>query len=152
LASNPPQLVNLIVLEIASFLAMTSSNKQKRYHQTAYMKKIFILTLLSTCILNAQKPKPKSQWVYENNNGKLIYKTTPTGDKIMDFSYAGYMGGGVALPIVPVKVMVKPSGEKDDTKTIQAAIDEVALMPCKMALEEQYYYLPEHSLALAHLP
>jgi hypothetical protein len=93
------------------------------------MKKIFILTLLSTCILNAQKPKPKSQWVYEGNNGKLVYKTTPTGDKIMDFSHAGYMGGGVALPIVPVKVTVKPSGEKDDTKTIHAAIDEVAAMP-----------------------
>jgi hypothetical protein len=95
------------------------------------MKKIFLLTLLSTCILNsiAQKPKPKSQWVYEGTNGKLVYKTTPIGDKIMDFSHAGYMGGGVALPIVPVKVTVKPSGEKDDTKLIQAAIDEVAAMP-----------------------
>jgi hypothetical protein len=94
------------------------------------MKKIFILiSTLLTLTSIAQKPKPKSQWVYQANNGKLVYKTTPTGDKIMDFSHAGYMGGGVALPIVPVRVSVKPSGEKDDTKTIQAAIDEVAAMP-----------------------
>jgi hypothetical protein len=118
------------------------------------MKRIFILTLLSSCILTsiAQKPKPQSQWVYESNNGKLVYKTTPTGDKIMDFSHAGYMGGGVALPIVPVKVTVKPSGEKDDTKNIQRLLMKWQQCLCKMALEEQYYYLPEHLLAPAHLP
>ncbi len=44
-----------------------------------------------------------SQWVYPGADGKLVYKTTPAGDRIMDFSYAGYMGGGVALPSVPVK-------------------------------------------------
>ena len=51
----------------------------------------------------------KSQWVYPGADGKLVYKTTPAGDRIMDFSYAGYMGGGVALPIVPVKRTVEPS-------------------------------------------
>ncbi len=47
----------------------------------------------------------------------------------MDFSSAGYMGGGVALPDVPVKVTVKPSGGQDDSAAIQAAIAEVAAMP-----------------------
>jgi hypothetical protein len=74
-------------------------------------------------------PKGKSQWVYRGRDGKLVYKKTPEGDKIMDFSYAGYMGGGVALPTVPVKVKVKPSGGDDDTKLIQSAINEVAAMP-----------------------
>ena len=72
---------------------------------------------------------PTSQWVYPGPDGKLVYKTTPAGDKIMDFSSAGYMGGGVALPDVPVKVTVKPSGGQDDTAAIQAAIAEVAAMP-----------------------
>jgi hypothetical protein len=55
---------------------------------------------------------------------------TPQGDRIMDFSTAGYMGGGVALPSnVPVKKTVKPSGAADETATIQAAINEVAAMP-----------------------
>src|SRR5580658_9284794 len=70
-----------------------------------------------------------SEWVYSGPDGKLAYKTTPAGDRIMDFSTAGYMGGGVALPTVPVKKTVQPSGGADDTATIQAAINEVAAMP-----------------------
>jgi len=95
------------------------------------MKKItaLLLSLLAAGIASAQKGK--SEWVYRGSDGKLVYKTTPAGDKIMDFSYAGYMGGGVALPVVPVKRLVKPSGTNDDTKIIQNAIDEVAAMPMK---------------------
>jgi hypothetical protein len=44
---------------------------------------------------------PKSEWVYPGPDGKLVYKMTPAGDRIMNFSHAGYMGGGVALPVVP---------------------------------------------------
>jgi hypothetical protein len=47
----------------------------------------------------------------------------------MDFSSAGYMGGGVALPNVPVKRTVKPSNKGDDAAAIQAAIDAVAALP-----------------------
>ncbi len=72
-----------------------------------------------------------SEWVYPGPDGKLEYKTTAVGDHIMDFSTAGYMGGGVALPSVPVVKTVQPSGGADDTATIQAAIDEVAAMPLK---------------------
>ncbi len=44
---------------------------------------------------------------------------------IPDFSYAGYLGGGVSLPTdIPVKVTVSPA-EGDDTRRIQAAIDLV---------------------------
>jgi hypothetical protein len=95
------------------------------------MKKItaLLLSLLTVGIASAQKGQ--SEWVYRGNNGKLVYKTTPAGDRIMDFSHAGYMGGGVALPVVPVKRLVKPSGTGDDTQLIQNAIDEVAAMPLK---------------------
>ena len=44
----------------------------------------------------------------------------------MDFSHAGYRGGGVALPVVPVKVTVGPPSSEDDTVAIQAAIDAVS--------------------------
>ena len=70
-----------------------------------------------------------SEWVHPGPDGKLVYKTTSTGDRIMDFSTAGYMGGGVALPDVPVKSTVQPSGKPDDTTTIQAALDAVAALP-----------------------
>jgi hypothetical protein len=90
------------------------------------MKKSILLILcgLIACSASAQK----SQWVYKGKDGKLAYKTTSMGDRIMDFSHAGYMGGGVALPMVAVKRTVKPSGG-DDTKQIQTAINEVAAMP-----------------------
>lgn len=70
----------------------------------------------------------KSQWVYFDANGKLSYRQTPAGDRIMDFSSAGYMGGGVKIPSVPVKATVSPSGG-DDTAAIQQAIDAVANAP-----------------------
>jgi hypothetical protein len=70
----------------------------------------------------------QSQWAYPGPDGRLEYKHTENGDRIMDFSYAGYHGGGVALPDVPVKATVKPSGG-DDTAVIQAAIDHVSALP-----------------------
>lgn len=76
----------------------------------------------------------ESAWARMGPAGKLVYQTTPAGDRIMDFSYAGYMGGGVALPDVPVKRTVSPAGgERDDTATIQAAIDEVSKLPADAA-------------------
>ena len=70
----------------------------------------------------------QSQWAHLGPKGKLVYTKTAKGDRIADFSYAGYEGGGVALPHVPVKRRVSPSGG-DDTEFIQQAIDEVAALP-----------------------
>jgi hypothetical protein len=50
------------------------------------------------------------------------------GDRIMDFSSAGYAGGGVELPSAPVKATIGPSGGDDDTPAIQDAISAVAKM------------------------
>ena len=72
----------------------------------------------------------RAAWVYADEGGKLVYKTTAAGDRIMDFSHAGYMGGGVALPTVPAMKTVQPSGA-DDTASIQAAVDAVAAMPLR---------------------
>ena len=74
-------------------------------------------------------PAAQSEWVRRGADGRLDYKTTPAGDRIMDFSYAGYMGGGVPLPDVPVVRTVKPSGRDDDTPIIQAAIDDIGKLP-----------------------
>ncbi|MGB7161292.1 MAG: hypothetical protein WBD40_24755 [Tepidisphaeraceae bacterium] len=63
-------------------------------------------------------------------DGKLAYAPDPRGNAILDYSYAGYGGGGVSLPDVPVKVTLKPDPQsKDDSPRIQAAIDEVSKMP-----------------------
>jgi hypothetical protein len=70
----------------------------------------------------------KSKWVSFDAHGKLAYATTPRGDRIADFSNAGYAGGGVAIPHAPVAKTLSPSGG-DDTAAIQAAIDAVSHAP-----------------------
>ena len=97
---------------------------------------IFISSLiLGGCFLSScgQSPdnSPKSEWVYHDLKGKLVYKKDARGNRIMDFSHAGYMGGGVALPDVPVKATVHPPADPqaDCTELIQEAIDRVSAMP-----------------------
>ncbi len=71
-----------------------------------------------------------SEWIFKDKNGKLQYKLTDKGDRIMDFSHAGYMGGGVVIPDVPVVITITPSGS-DDAESIQKAVNEVSVMPIK---------------------
>lgn len=86
---------------------------------------VLLLSLLDPLSADDSPAALEHQWVVLNDAGKLEYKTTPKGDRIVDFSYAGYMGGGVAIPRLPVKKEVAPSGG-DDAEAIQAAVDEVA--------------------------
>jgi hypothetical protein len=46
----------------------------------------------------------------------------------IDFSYAGYGGGGVAIPAARAVISVRPTGG-DDTQLLQQALDHVAAMP-----------------------
>ncbi len=87
---------------------------------------ILLLTGLSPA-LYSQTTGNKSEWVYPGEKGKLQYKTLPAGDRIIDFSYAGYMGGGVRIPDVPVKILLSPTSG-DNSDAIQRAIDEVSEM------------------------
>ena len=84
---------------------------------------VLLLTLLGASAANAEQ----NHWVSLGPGGKLVYAQTTAGDRIADFSYAGYQGGGVALPHVPAKRTVSPSGG-DDTAAIQHAIDEVSAL------------------------
>lgn len=42
-----------------------------------------------------------------DSSGHLVYRRLPKGDQIIDFSYAGYMGGGVPLPNVPIALSLQ---------------------------------------------
>ncbi|MBE7019956.1 MAG: hypothetical protein E7411_00790 [Ruminococcaceae bacterium] len=61
-------------------------------------------------------------------NDKLFYKAyNEEGDKLSDFSYAGYYAGDIELPEtkdLPVVSEISPTGTEDDTSHIQAAIDK----------------------------
>jgi hypothetical protein len=78
--------------------------------------------LVSAAALGAQG---KSQWVYPGAKGRLQYAADARGNRIMDFSHAGYKGGGVRIPDVRAARTVKPA-EGDNTAQIQAAIDDVS--------------------------
>jgi hypothetical protein len=63
-------------------------------------------------------------------DGKRIYGSDAKGNTIPDFSYAGYMGGGVRIPDAPVRVTLGTDAQgTDDARRIQAAIDRVASQP-----------------------
>jgi hypothetical protein len=58
----------------------------------------------------------------------LVYTPDARGNRIPDFSHAGYRGGGRALPDVPVRLVVGPGGGRDGAR-IQAALEAVARLP-----------------------
>jgi hypothetical protein len=62
-------------------------------------------------------------------NGKLAYGQDASGNRIPDYSYAGYQGGGVPLPSVASKVTVPAPSGGDDTTAIQNAINQVSALP-----------------------
>ena len=87
--------------------------------------------LLASLAANAQatnKTDLHPGWVGVAADQKLRYRTTDNGDRILDFSHAGYGGGGIKLPFAPVRKEVSPSGG-DDSSALQAAIDAVSAMP-----------------------
>lgn len=80
-------------------------------------------------VLNSSSiPRWNSLIVHPGNDGKLRYIPDYRGNHIPDFSTAGYKGGGVAIPDVPVLLTLEPS-TGDDTQRIQDAIDHIASLP-----------------------
>lgn len=69
----------------------------------------------------------QSQIVYLNETGKLIYVPDYKGNRIIDFSNAGYGGGGVPLPDVPTVITIEPV-EGDNTAHIQHALDRISAL------------------------
>jgi len=76
--------------------------------------------LLAAATLLAQS---RSEWVWLADDHRLHYKTDPRGNRIMDFSSAGYHSGGVALPTIPVARRLTPASG-DNTAQIQSALDD----------------------------
>jgi hypothetical protein len=80
----------------------------------------FLAFIVISAALFAQA---RSDWAYLGDDHRLHYKTDARGNRIMDFSAAGYRGGGVALPTVAVARRITPV-PGDNTAQIQAALDE----------------------------
>jgi hypothetical protein len=90
------------------------------------------LLVLAFCLTSHSdtEKRPFSRLAIPGPDGKLTYPPfTERGDRLPDFSWCGYRGGGVALPRLPVKVTLEPVPEGDDHKRIQQALDTVAALP-----------------------
>ncbi len=77
-----------------------------------------------------QKNINLSQWARPGAGGELVYARDRWGNRIPDYSYAGYMRGEAPIPMVPVKITVADDADDaDDTARIQRAIDKLSKMP-----------------------
>jgi hypothetical protein len=89
---------------------------------------VLLMFFITGLTVLAQDIPPTTTLVYPGTDGKLIYVSDSLGNKIPDFSNAGYKGGGVAIPYVANKVTVWPI-TGDNSANIQAAIDKVSALP-----------------------
>src|SRR5215471_18108504 len=80
----------------------------------------FVYWMLGASVLYGQAI---SEWAFTGPDHRLHYKTDDHGNGIMDFSSAGYRGGGVKLPAVSVAQRLTPA-PGDNTARIQAALDQ----------------------------
>ena len=85
----------------------------------------FFYSILILLLAIASSHAVTNSWVYYGTNGNLTYQITPNGNQIADFSGAGYMGGGVAIPTIATVQTLNPSGG-DDTSALQGALNSVA--------------------------
>jgi len=67
-------------------------------------------------------------WVSVGQNGKLAYGTDERGNRVPDFSTAGYRAGS-AIPEVKVARRLEAPSGGDDTAMIQAALDALSRNP-----------------------
>lgn len=70
----------------------------------------------------------QSKIVYYGPDSTLQYITDNEGNRIPDFSYAGYKGGLEPIPEIPIVRVINPI-EGDNTAHIQAVIQEVGNLP-----------------------
>lgn len=89
---------------------------------------LVLVAILGPRLGKTEAAPPAARFVDVAADGKLVYDTDAQGNRIPDFSCAGYGGGGVPIPDVPARAMVAPENG-DDTARIQAALDAVAALP-----------------------
>src|SRR5436853_6214169 len=93
---------------------------------TARLRRLAAAVAAVLCLGVAAGAEPK--YVAPGPGGRLAYEPDARGNRVADFSHCGYGGGGVAIPDVPVRVVVHPA-RGDNGPRIQAAIDYVAQLP-----------------------
>jgi hypothetical protein len=97
-----------------------------------WIQPVFLLLVAWSGLLSGLEGRAWSaprqgSWVTLAEDGRLLYQLDELGNRILDYSGCGYLGGKEGIPQVPTRVVVKP-GDGDDRARIQAAIDQVSSM------------------------
>ncbi|MDR0712104.1 MAG: DUF6298 domain-containing protein [Prevotellaceae bacterium] len=92
--------------------------------------KLFAISAVACMLAGAAAAQktPSPPRPVEVREGQLVYTPDKRGNRIPDFSYAGYMAGERDIPAAAVRVRVPPM-EGDATAQIQRALDYVASLP-----------------------
>jgi hypothetical protein len=80
---------------------------------------------LSRAHAQVQDLAPAVSRIYPGGDGRLVYVPDEQGNIIHDASHAGYRGGGVAIPTVPVRETIWPVAG-DNSAHLQTAIDRLS--------------------------
>src|SRR5690349_21221479 len=75
-----------------------------------------------------KKNQPPPSPIIAQGDGKIMYTPDSVGNRVPDFSFAGYMAREKSIPNAPIRVFVPPVNG-DATLRIQSAIDYVASLP-----------------------
>lgn len=92
---------------------------------------LFILISLQFLSPSNATAQTEASLVYPGDDGRLVYvkhaniQESNQDNMVIDYSHCGFMGGGVAIPEIPVKATVYPQFG-DDQARIQKAIDYVS--------------------------
>lgn len=70
----------------------------------------------------------QANWVHFDNNGTLVYTNDNLGNHLIDYSYAGYEDGGVAIPTNIAVQQTVSAIAGDNTANIQNAINAVGTL------------------------
>jgi len=81
--------------------------------------------LLLFLISNLVSGQYQSSILHFNDSSRLVYHSDNDGNRIPDFSHAGYKNGEADIPEVPVVLEIGPV-QGDNTAHIQTAIDQVS--------------------------
>jgi len=90
-------------------------------------RRLVICTILFFVMLSAQGSW-QSEIVYYDTDSSLVYVSDQEGNRIPDFSYAGYKGGLESIPDVPVVKTLAPV-DGDNTIRIMNALSQIYYMP-----------------------
>lgn len=86
------------------------------------------LALFCSAAFAAAPKAPPAPSLKLGANGHLSYTSDAAGNRVVDFSPAGYRGGGEPIPAVPARIVVDPAPAQNRER-IQAAIDAVSALP-----------------------